>query len=273
MGEDRLVYVGMVGDMLHAGHINILEKARELGRVVVGVLTDEAVVDYKRAPFMRYADRVRVVENIAGVHRVVPQRSHSYRDNLLALRPAYVVHGDDWRYGDKVASVRREVIETLAEWGGELVEIPYTPGISSTLIHQALEEQGVMARTRQARLRRLLEVKPFIRVIEAHSGLAAVIAHRASHEGRRFDALWQSSLTDATLRAKPDLEIVDTGARLATVNEIFEATPLPMIYDGDTGGFPERVYQLARSLDRAGVSALCLEDKAGSKRNSLYGCL
>ncbi|MCC5977601.1 MAG: isocitrate lyase/phosphoenolpyruvate mutase family protein [Salinarimonas sp.] len=271
MGDEKIVYVGMVGDMLHAGHIDILAKARELGRVVVGVLSDEAAATCMRVPFMRFADRVRVIENIAGVSKVVPQYALSYRENLMAIRPDYVVHGEHWRNDDKHPSVSSDILETLAAWGGELVELPGTTGVSSTLIHQALEEEGVLARIRQARLRRMLEIKPFIRVIEAHSGLAAVIAHRVSHEDRRFDALWQSSLTDATLRAKPDLEIVDSSARIATVNEIFEATPLPLIYDGDTGGFPERVYQLARSLDRAGVSALCLEDKAGSKRNSLYG--
>ena len=268
---DKVVYVGIVGDILHAGHINVLSKARELGRVVVGVLTDEAVADYKRVPFIEFADRVRVVENIAGIERVVPQRSLSYAENLRALKPCYVVHGDDWRYGDQALAARREVIETLAEWGGKLVEVPYTPGVSSTLINREREEQGVLARSRQARLRHLLDVKPFIRVIEAHSALAALIAYRARYESRTFDALWQSSLTDATLRGKPDLEIIDHSARLATINEIFDVTPLPLIYDGDTGGFPEKIYQVARTLDRAGVSALCLEDKSGSKRNSLFG--
>lgn len=269
--DETIVYVGMVGDMLHAGHINVLARARTLGRVVVGVLTDDAVIGYKRTPFMKFADRVRVVENLAGVDRVVPQRTHSYAENLKELRPRYVVHGDDWRYGDQVAAVRREVIEVLQEWGGELIEVPYTPGVSSTLIHQAFEEEGVMARVRQGRLRHLLEVKPCIRIMEAHSGLAALISYRARYQEKVFDALWQSSFTDATLRAKPDVEIVDHGARLATINEIFDAAPLPLIYDGDTGGFPEKVHQLTKSLDRAGVSALCLEDKAGAKRNSLLG--
>jgi len=265
------VYVGMVGDMLHTGHINILTKARELGDVIVGILTDEAAASYKRVPFMNYEDRARVVENVAGVTRVVPQSTLSYRSNLIEHQPQFVVHGDDWKYGEKVSVARQEVIDTLKGWGGELIEIPYTQGISSTLLHQALEERGIMARNRQARLRHLFEAKDCLRIIEAHSALAALIASRAKSAHKTFDALWQSSLTDATLRGKPDLEIVDPGSRLSTINEIFEASSLPLIYDGDTGGFPEKVHQLAQSLDRSGVSALCLEDKSGSKRNSLYG--
>jgi phosphoenolpyruvate mutase len=269
--DTNIVYVGMVGDIIHVGHINILTRARQLGAVIVGVLTDDAVAEYKRTPLMKFPDRVRVIESLAGVQRVVAQQTLSYRQNLLQLRPRYVVHGDDWRYGEKVSVARREVIDTLSQWGGELVEVPYTPGVSSTLIHQALEEQGILARIRQPRLRHLLEAKTCIRIIEAHSALAALIAHRTRHEARTFDALWQSSFTDASLRAKPDVEIVDHGARLATINEIFDAVPLPLIYDGDTGGLPEKIFHVARSLDRAGVSAICLEDKVGAKRKSLLG--
>jgi phosphoenolpyruvate phosphomutase len=261
----------MVGDMLHAGHISILNKARELGRVVVGVLTDEAVVGYKRMPFLNFEQRMDVVRNLRGIEDVIPQRSLSYRENLLMLHPRYVVHGDDWRYGDKVAAARHEVIQILSLWNGELVEVPYTLGVSSSLINQALQEDGVVAQVRQNRFRRLIEIKPVVRLIEAHNALAAVVAYNANAGGLTFDALWQSSFTDSAARAKPDAEIVEPAQRLATVNEIFDATPMPLVYDGDTGVSVERVFQLARSLDRAGVSALCIEDKAGSKRNSLYG--
>jgi phosphoenolpyruvate phosphomutase len=270
---DELVYVGMVGDMLHAGHINVLNKARSLGRVVVGILTDEAVAGYKRLPFLNYEERASVVMNVSGIERVVPQTTLSYRENLLELRPRYVVHGDDWRYGDKVIAARQEVIQLLSSWGGELVEVPYTLGVSSTLINQALFEDGIMLQARQGRFRRLLETKPLVRVIEAHNALAAMVASHARSEDRTFDAVWQSSFTDATARGKPDAEIVDPMQRIATVNEIFDATHLPLVYDGDTGGSSERVFHLARSLERTGVSALCLEDKIGSKRNSLYGKL
>ncbi|MFZ2029425.1 MAG: isocitrate lyase/phosphoenolpyruvate mutase family protein [Vitreimonas sp.] len=267
--ERPTVYVGMVGDLIHAGHINILAQARALGRVVVGVLTDDAVASYKRKPLLELADRMRVIENVVGVDAVMPQRTLSYRDNLLSLRPRYVVHGDDWRVGPKMSRTRQEVIDVLAAWGGELIEPPYTSGVSSTLLQRGLEEQEAGVRTRQGRLQEAFRRKPFVRIIEAHNALAALVASRAERGGRSFDALWQSSFTDAAVRGKADLEIVDVGARLTTINEIFDSTTLPLIYDGDTGGFPERVENAARLLDRAGVSALCLEDKNAPKRNSL----
>lgn len=269
--NDKIVYICLVGDRIDTGHLDIVSKARDLGRVVVGVPTDAALVETQQTPCTTFVERARLVENISGVQRVVPQNTLSYRENLQVLRPDYVVNTIDWHHDDGASQIRGEVIEMLAQWGGELVDLPSASGETWRPMRQSVDASTVLARTRQGRLRYLLETTPFVRIIEAHSALAAVIAHRVTHEGRRFDALWQSSLTDATLRAKPDIEIIDTGARLSTINEIFEAMPLPLIYDGDTGGFPERVHQMARSLDRAGVSALCLEDKAGSKRNSLYG--
>jgi len=270
--KNKLVYVAMVGDLLHAGHINILESACKLGDVIVGVITDEAAVRYKRLPFLHYEDRVRVVRSVRGVTRVVPQRALSYEENLRLYRPDYVVHGDDWRGGIQ-ADARRQVIAILAEWGGEIVEIPYTKGISSTLLHLANEEDGVTARMRQGRLKRLLGFPKTLRIIEAHNGVSAIVASRArSADGRTgFDAFWHSSLTDSAMRGKPDREIVDKGHRLQTIEEIFGCTQLPLIYDGDSGGTPDQTYDLARALDRAGVSAVCLEDKTGAKRNSLYG--
>ena len=268
----KTVYVAMVGDLLHAGHVNILEIASKLGDVIVGVITDEAAARYKRLPFLTYEDRVRVVGSVRGVNRVVPQDTLSYEANLRTYRPDYVVHGDDWRGGIQ-AEVRRRVIDVLAEWGGEMVEIPYTQGISSTLLHLANEEDGVSARMRQGRLKRLLGLPKTIRIIEAHNGLSGIIASKArSADGRiGFDAFWHGSLTDSTMRGKPDRGVVDKGHRLQTIEEIFACAQLPLIYDGDSGGTPDQSYDLTRALDKAGVSALCLDDKVGAKRNSLYG--
>lgn len=127
------------------------------------------------------------------------------------------------------------------------------------------------AEGRQNKLRELLASRPLVRVIEAHNGLSALVAYNACFDERRYDALWHSSFTDSAMRAKADIEIVDTAARLMTINEIFDAVPLPLIYDGDTGGSPERIFHLTRALARIGVSALCIEDKEGAKRNSLLG--
>ena len=266
----KTVYLCVVADMLHAGHINVINKAKELGDVTVGVLTDAAVAGYKRLPFQRFEQRSKVVESIVGIKKVVAQDTLSFRKNLLELRPDYVVNGDDWRIGEQ-ASVRQEVIETLKQWGGQLFEVPYTRGVSSSLFYEAMREQGVLAKFRQQELRRLVESKPIVRVIEVHNALSALIAEKARVEGREFDALWSSSLTDSIARGKPDIEVVDTDTRLATIAEIFEATPKPLIYDGDTGHSAERVFYLAKALERAGVSALCIEDKMGNKRNSLLG--
>jgi len=268
MASEKTVYVGMVGDMLHVGHINILKTAARLGRVTVGVLTDRAVVGYKRLPLLAFEDRVRVVESIADVAAVVPQKTLSYVENLRALRPDYVVHGDDWRYGDQVSRARAEVIATLGEWGGELVEVAYTKGISSTAIHRSGAADALFSGTRQGRLRRLLAAKPTLRIVEAHSGLSAKIAAevRGPDGATGFDAVWQSGLTDAIHRGKSDGGAVDRGRRLQAVEEILDAGPLPLIYDGRAAGRPETVFDLTRALDKAGVSALCLGDRSDPDR-------
>lgn len=270
---EQTVYVGMVGDMLHAGHINVIRTAARLGKVTVGVLTDAAVVSYKRLPILGYAERAGVVANIKGVSRVVPQDTLSYAANLRALRPDFVVHGDDWAKGQQQSGARAEVIQVLSDWGGQLIEIPYTAGISSTQLVLAHEEDGLLARSRQGRLRRLLAAKPLLRVIEAHSGLSARIASEAvGQDGKtRFDALWQSSLADATVRGKSDREVVDKAHRLRTIEEISEVSHLPLIYEGRAGGTPDQVYDLTRSLDYARVSALCLDDRLSLARNGDTG--
>jgi len=269
-GEKPLVYVGMVADILHHGHIHILEVARGLGEVVVGLLTDEAVADYKRLPLLSYEQRKRVVEGLNGVARVVPQRTLDYVENLEALRPSYVVHGDDWKEGVQ-RETRRRVIEALARWGGELVEPPYTADISSTRLVAGYFKNGTTPQMRMRRLGRLLAAKPLVRVIEAHNGLTGVVAESARAGGREFDALWLSSLTRSAARGRADVGYVDATAVAGIVNEIFEVTTRPMLVDGDDGGLREHFPLLVRTLERLGVSAVVIEDKVGSKRNSLLG--
>jgi phosphoenolpyruvate mutase len=265
-----IVYVAMVGDILHAGHINILNCASRLGRVIVGVLTDGAAASYKRLPFMSFDQRRLIFENMRDVHRVVAQETLSYRTNLLALKPRYVLHGDDWREGIQ-AQVRTEVLELLRDWEGELVEVPYTPGVSSTMLHESLRESGIAARGRQQKLRALLNAKALVRIIEVHSPVAGIVAERARESGREFDGFWSSSLTDSLMHGRPDIEVLDYRTRVASIVETFEVTSKPLIYDGDSGGNPESAYYLAKALVSCGVSGLCLEDKIGRKHNSLYG--
>jgi phosphoenolpyruvate phosphomutase len=254
--------------------LNIIAKARELGEVTIGLLTDAAIASYKRLPYMTYEQRRVVVENIQGVARVVPQETLDYEPNLRTYRPDFVVHGDDWRSGVQ-ARTRARVIEVLAEWGGQLVEVGYTEGISSTALNHAMREIGITPAIRQQRFRRLLEVKPLVRLLEAHNGLTGLIVERTCFQSdrgpREFDGMWLSSLTDSTAKGKPDIEAVDLTSRVQTVSEIVEVTTKPIVYDGDTGGKPEHFVFTVRTLERLGVSAVIIEDKLGLKKNSLFG--
>ena len=267
----KKVYIGMSADLIHPGHINIIKQAAEFGDLTVGLLTDKAIASYKRLPYMTFEQRKAVVENIKGVTGVIPQETLDYRPNLEKLKPDIVVHGDDWREGVQ-QKTREQVAETLKKWGGELIEIPYTKGISSTSLNKALSEIGVSPDIRRSRLRRLIESKTVVRVIEAHNALCGLIVEcTKSDSGLEFDGMWSSSLTDSASKGKPDIEAVDVSARITTINEIFEVTTKPLIYDADTGGIAEHFAFTVRTLDRIGVSAVIIEDKTGLKKNSLFG--
>ncbi len=270
----KSVYVAMAADIMHNGHINIIQEAAKLGDVTVGVLTDGAIASYKRLPYLTFEERKVVVAALKGVTRVVAQETHDYRPNLDSYKPDIVVHGDDWKEGVQ-AKVRKQVIDKLSEWGGELHEVSYTPNVSSSRINADLKAKGVTADQRSGQLKRLLNTKGFVRVLEAHSGLSALIAENLEVEvedGKRsFDAVWSSSLTDSTNKGKPDIEAVDTTDRANTITSIFEVTTKPMIYDGDTGGLPEHFVFTVKTLERLGVSAVVIEDKTGLKKNSLFG--
>jgi phosphoenolpyruvate phosphomutase / 2-hydroxyethylphosphonate cytidylyltransferase len=270
----KKVYIGMSADLVHPGHLNIINKARKHGEVTIGLLTDKAIASYKRLPFLSYEQRKVVIENIKGVLRVIPQETLDYVPNLRKLKPDYVVHGDDWRQGVQ-RETRQRVVEALSEWGGELIEVPYTTGMSSTKLVNALRDVGTTPNIRMRRFRRLLNAKPIIRILEAHNGLTGLIVENTRiNEGsavNEFDGIWLSSLTDSTARGKPDIEYVDFTSRLSTLNDILEVTTKPIIVDGDTGGICEHFVFIVRTLERLGVSAVIIEDKVGLKKNSLFG--
>ena len=267
----KQIYVGMSADLVHPGHMNILKIASNLGEVTVGLLTDKAIASYKRLPYMTYEQRKEVIENIKGVIKVIPQETLDYRPNLLALKPDIVVHGNDWKDGVQ-SKTRQQVIDTLAKWGGELIEPSYTEGISSTQLHNSLKEIGTTPDIRRSRLRRLIEAKEILRVMESHNALSGLIVENVKGKnGVEYDAMWSSSLTDSTSKGKPDIETVDVATRINTINEIFEVTTKPMIYDADTGGIAEHFAFTVRTLERTGISAVIIEDKTGLKKNSLFG--
>lgn len=273
---DKIVYVAMSADLIHPGHINILKTASTYGKVIVGLLTDKAIASYKRLPYMNYEQRKDVIENIKYVSEVIAQDTLSYEQNLRKLRPDFVIHGDDWKNGPQ-EKTRQNVIETLKDIGkGELIEPKYTQGISSTQLNNDARSYGIATNTRLSLLKRLLKAKKPIRILEAHNAISALIAQHAiinniGGGNREFDGLWSSSLTDSTSRGKPDIEAVDLTSRLNTINEIFEVTTKPLIYDADTGGKIEHFVFSLKTLERLGVSALIIEDKIGLKKNSLLG--
>ena len=271
----KKVYVAMSADILHIGHLNIIKEASKYGDVTIGVLTDKAIASYKRLPFLSYEIRSKTVESIKGVQAVISQDTLDYTQNLLKVRPDYVVHGDDWKTGIQ-STVRNKVIDTLKEWGGELIEPSYTDGISSTMLNASLKDIGTTPNIRLSKLRRLINAKPIVRILESHSGLTGLIIEKTSHLNENgineeFDGMWSSSLTDSTSKGKPDIEQVDLTTRLQGINDMLESTTKPMIYDGDTGGKPEHFQFTVRTLERLGISAIIIEDKTGLKKNSLFG--
>ena len=270
----KRVYVGMSADLIHPGHLNIINEAKKLGEVTIGLLTDKAIASYKRLPFLTFDQRKIIIENIKGVDKVIPQETLDYVPNLKMLKPDFVVHGDDWKKGVQ-SQTRQRVIDALSEWGGKLVEVEYTKGISSTQLNLSMKEIGTTPEIRMKRLKRLLEVKPLVRLIEAHNGLTGLIVEnliiKKDNAPGEFDGMWLSSLTDSTAKGKPDIEAVDVTARMQTLNDIIEVTTKPIVYDGDTGGIPEHFVFTVKTLERLGVSAVIIEDKVGLKKNSLFG--
>lgn len=270
----KTVYLGMVGDIMHPGLINIINEGAKHGDVMIGLYTDKAIATHSRLPFLTYEQRKNVIENIKGVCSVVPQDDWSYVPNLLKYKPDYIIHGDDWQY-NSMKYIRNEVYKVMESIGGEVIEIPYTKGISSSSLKGAIDSLGVTPQTRLASLRRLIAAKPVVRILESHNGLTGLIAEHTNvnvnNLHREFDGMWASSLTDSTSKGKPDIEAVDLTTRLHDLNDTLEVTTKPVIFDGDTGGKVEHFVFTVRTLERLGISAVIIEDKVGLKQNSLFG--
>ncbi len=274
MSKNKRVYLALSADLLHHGHMNVLNKAAELGDITIGLMTDEAIAKYKRLPYLSYSQREIIVRGLKGVTDVVAQNTMEYSQNLRVIKPDYVVHGDDWKQGIQKYQ-REEVLKVLKEWNGELIEVPYTQGINSSDLEKSILELGTTPSVRLSQLKRLLNAKRLIKINEVHNGLSGLITEKTSVEKNgvlnQFDGMWSSSLTDSTAKGMPDIEAVDITSRINSVNQIFEVTTKPMIFDGDTGGKTEIFKFTVRSLERLGVSAVVIEDKIGLKKNSLLG--
>lgn len=272
--ENRTVYMCFSTDIIHSGHIKIIKKAEKLGKLIIGVLSDEAVVSYKRFPLLPFEERKAMFGNIAGVFEVVEQKTLSYKDNLEKYHPTYVVHSDDWKMGFQ-KPIRSEVCSVLATYGGQLIEYPYSKDDKYEEIEKRARAELSTPDFRRARLKKELAIKGTISAMEAHSGLTGLIVENTvveeEGEARQFDAMWISSLCDSTAKGKPDIELVDMTSRFRTIDDICEVTTKPIIFDGDTGGLTEHFVYTVRSLERMGVSMVVIEDKTGLKKNSLFG--
>ena len=272
--ENRTVYMCFSTDMIHSGHISIIRKAEKLGKLIIGVLSDEAVMSYKRFPLLPFEERKTMFENISGVYKVVEQKTLSYKDNLESFKPDYVVHGDDWKVGFQ-KPIRDEVCSILVTYGGQLVEYPYSNDEKYKELEKRARFELATPDIRRARLKKALATKGTITAMEAHSGLTGLIVENTVVEecggARQFDAMWVSSLCDSTAKGKPDIELVDMTSRFRTIDDICEVTTKPIIFDADTGGLTEHFTYTVRSLERMGVSMAIIEDKTGLKKNSLFG--
>lgn len=268
------VYVCFCTDVIHEGHLNIIEQAKKYGDVVIGALSDEALIKYNRFPTIPLKERVELYKRIDGIDSVVVQNTVMYEDVINELHPDYVVHGDNWKSGPE-AAIRNNVIKLLSAYGGKLIEIPYTYNDKVKKIDSQLKEKLSMPEYRRRRLRQLLNLTPVVKVMEAHSGITGLIVEKTvveeNGELNQFDAMWVSSLCDSTAKGKPDIELVDMSSRLRTIDDIMEVTTKPIILDGDTGGLTEHFVYNVRTLERMGVSAVIIEDKTGLKKNSLFG--
>lgn len=269
----KTVYTVFSIDFLHEGHINILKQASKYGEVIVGLLTDEAIVSFKNITHFPYEKRKFIIENVKYVSKVIKQDTLDYTKNLKLIKPDYVVHGDDWKFGIQ-KQVRQKVISTLKQWGGKLIEPKYTQNISSKKIREEIISAGTTPDVRKSKLRRLLNAKPIVKILEAHSPISGLIIEKLSvtkkNQFLEFDGMWSSSLTDSILRGKPDNQSVSYSTRINWINEIFEVTTKPLIFDADNGGRLEHIKYLVNQLERIGVSAMIIEDKVGLKKNSLF---
>lgn len=270
----KIVYTCFCTDVIHEGHLNIINEAQKYGKVIVGVLSDKAMIRFNRFPTIEFEERIRLVKHLDAVSQVVIQNDIMYNEIIDEIHPDVVIHGDNWMEGPMKA-IRDNVAALLGEYGGIIVDVPYTYNENVKRIDKRIKEKLAMPEYRRKRLRQLLRICPIVKTIEVHNGLTGLIAEKTivedDNELNQFDAMWISSLCDSIAKGKPDIELVDMTSRFRTIDDVMEVTTKPIIFDGDTGGLIEHFVYTVRSLERMGVSAVIIEDKTGLKRNSLLG--
>ncbi len=274
--KKKIVYIALSLDIIHHGHVNLINNAKKYGHVIVGLLTDSAIASNKRLPFLNYSQRKKILNSINGVDKIVPQNEWCYSSNILKYKPDVMVHGDDWKEDTDGRILRKKAISALKKIGSKLVEIPHTKNISSSSLQNKFLEQSKLPQNNGEYLKRLINSKDIVRILETHSPLSAIIAENVSYnennnQKREFDGFWSSSLTDSTLKGKPDIEVLDLNQRLLNISDIFNVTSKPLIMDIDTGGKFEHFSINCKIIERNSVAAIIMEDKTGLKKNSLFG--
>ena len=270
--KKKTAYISLTADTIHHGHMKLLEKAREYGDIIIGLMTSKAAAEFKRIPILTFEERKKILMNFIGVKQIIKQESWDYSQYVKKIKPDYLIHGDDWKTGYQ-KEIREKVIKALNSYGGKLIEIPHTKGVSSSALSNYLASNSLTPDIRRNMLRRSIESKSISRFIEAHSPLSALVGEKVFLQSNgkvsSFDGFWSSSLTDSTVMGKPDNESLDFSQRLQNIDKIFEVTTKPLIMDGDTGGKIEHFDMKVKSAERLGISALIIEDKKGLKKNSL----
>ena len=273
MKKKKIIYVPMGADVIHSGHLNVINKAKKYGDVVIGLFTDSAIAEYKSFPLINFQQRLEIIKNIKGVNNIMKQNTWDYSENLKAIKPDYLIHGDDWKRGIQ-KKTRARVIKTLKRWGGKLIEIPYTKSPLASTVHEKVKENIFTTESRVAILKRLIDSKKIVRFIECHNPLTGLMIEnlKINHKNifKEFDGIWSSSLTDSVSNGKPDNQSFELSARINNLSNILELTTKPVLFDADNGGQPEHLPYTVRNLERLGVSAIVMEDKIGLKRNSLF---
>jgi len=270
--KHKIVYVPLAVDILHSGHLNIINKAKKYGKVIIGLLSDNAVTEYKNIPSLEYEERYKIVKNLKNVYKIIKQDTWDYSKILNSLKPDYFVHGNDWKKGIQ-KKTRQKVIKLLKKNKGKLIEIPYTKNISSSSIKSDLINH-LTPTSRVSILKRLIDSKKIVRILESHSPLSGLIAENMKFQRgdiiEQFDGMWSSSLTDSSLKGKPDNQSLDFSSRFNGLGDLFDVTTKPLVFDADNGGRLEHLPFTVRTLERLGVSAIMIEDKIGLKKNSLF---
>lgn len=270
----KKIYTCFSTDVIHDGHLNIINVAKQYGDVYVGVLSDSATVKYNKFPTIPFEERVEMIKALDGVKEVLVQDDVMYDKIVEKLHPDYIIHGDNWTK-EPLKALRDNAEKLLSAYGGKVIDVPYTYNESVRRIDRKINEKLSMPEYRRKRLKQLIKIRPIVKAMEVHSGLTGLLVEKTvvEREGEfdQFDAMWLSSLCDSTAKGKPDIELVDMTSRFKTIDDIMDVTTKPIIFDGDTGGLIEHFVYMVHTLERMGVSAVIIEDKTGLKKNSLFG--